>query len=55
MLETWLKPQLRDRGLIRWSNAYFAIPKRSFEQTSSSPLDWPRFTDVSGAIKKVIA
>jgi hypothetical protein len=28
VLETWLKTQLRDRGLIRWSNPYFALSVR---------------------------
>jgi hypothetical protein len=54
MLETWLKPKLRAKGLIPWGNGHFALSKRSFERTSSTPLDWPWFTDISGAIKKAI-
>jgi hypothetical protein len=54
MLETWLIPQLRDRGLMgdvwlkhNWAPAHCA---RCFERTFSRPLDWPWLTYISGTI-----
>ena len=59
MLETWIIPQLRDRGLLDdvWlqhdgagTRTLRSFCARCFERKFSRPLDWPWLTDISGTI-----